>query len=169
MKVWQADWHGPRRPRSIRPCITEAIPKKASWWRQSWFLLGYVCTFPFTQIRSSKWDTYLDKPSFSIRELPQKEYFSSWLLDPKLISPASYSCWTGLWERGVCLERAPRAYGSNQDIWGKGRERVGGEDLPLEHTLFPTSFQGSFIGFLSVWRYRWSSWESGIALLFTVL
>lgn len=51
----------------------------------------------------------------------------------------------------------------------EGRERVGGEDLPLEHTLFPTSFQGSFIGFLSVWRYRWNSWESGIALLLTVL
>ena len=39
-------------------------------------------TFPVIQIRSGKWNIYMGEPSFSIRDLPQRECFSYRVVGP---------------------------------------------------------------------------------------
>ena len=45
----------------------------------------HAVTFAVIQMRSGKWDIYLDEFFFSFGDLPQREYFSWWVFGPWLV------------------------------------------------------------------------------------
>lgn len=85
---------------------------------------------PITQIRSGKL-SYLHEPSFSFRDLPEKEHFSWWVVGPWLvISPTLRTCWIGFLVKEWRGPFGPMAQtGTYKGKGWKGGKAVGGGRL----------------------------------------